>query len=84
MKKTQKLTVVNKETEAVTDDTHVHSSYSEDASVGECGKRTKTTDQPPAKQKSKVLNAKEHKSLLKFLDSDLLNDAILAGVVRMI
>jgi len=39
-------------------------------------------DQPPAKRKSKVLNTKEHKSLLKFLDSNLLNDTILARVVK--
>jgi len=83
--------VLNKQTEgydiiyiiyAATNDTCVHSSCSEDAAIKECGKRTKTTDQPPAKQKSKVLNTKERKSLLNFLDSDLLNDTNLAGVVK--
>ena len=62
-RKTQKSTVANKYTETASKDTCVHSSRSEDAAVGECGKRTKTTDQPLAKQKSKVLNVKEHKSL---------------------
>ena len=73
--------VVNKDTEtaAATNNTRVHSSCSKDAAVVECGKRTKTTDQPPAKRKYKVLNVKEPKSLLKFLDSDS-NDTILAEV----
>ena len=38
------------------------------------------TEQPSVKPKSKVLNAKECKSLLKFLNSDWLNDTILAVV----
>jgi len=41
MRKTQKSTLLNKETEATTNDKHVHSSCSEDAAVGECGKRNK-------------------------------------------
>ena len=45
------------------------------------GREPKTTDQPPEKRKSKVLNVKEGKLLLKFLDSDL-NDTILAEVVK--
>ena len=45
-RKTKKLTVANKETEAATNDTRVYSSHSEDAAaVGECWKRTKMTDQ---------------------------------------
>ena len=44
-RKTKKSTVANKETEAATNDMRVHSSHSEDIAVGECGKRTKTTDQ---------------------------------------
>ena len=78
MRKTQRLT---EETESATNDTRVHSSRSEDTAVGECEKRTKMTDQPPAKQKTKVLNAKERKLLITFLDSDLLSDTILSGVV---
>ena len=52
--KTQKLIVMNKEKmEAATyNDTCVHSSRIEDEAVGECGKKTKTTDQPSAKRKS--------------------------------
>ena len=66
-KKIQKSTVANKETEAATSDTQcVHNSRSEDAAVGECVKRTKTTDQPSAKRKSKVLNAKNLKSCGRF------------------
>jgi len=42
-RKTQKSTLSNKETEAITNDKRVHSSRSEDAAVRECGKRTKTT-----------------------------------------
>jgi len=42
-RKTQKSTLANKETEAATNDKCVHSSHSEYAAVGECGKRTKTT-----------------------------------------
>ena len=77
-RKTQRSTV---ETESATNDTRVHSSRSEGAAVGECEKRTKTTEQPPAKRKSKVLNAKERKLLIKFLDSDLLIDTILSVVM---
>jgi len=40
-RKIQKLTLANKETEAATNDKCVHSSRSEDAAVGECGKRAK-------------------------------------------
>jgi len=43
MRKIQKSTLANKEMEAATNDKHVHSSRSEDAAVGECGKRTKMT-----------------------------------------
>ena len=42
-RKTQKMTLVNKEMEATTNDKCVHSSRSEYAAVGEYGKRTKTT-----------------------------------------
>jgi len=42
-RKTQKSTLANKETEAATNDKRVHSSRSEYAAVGECGKRIKTT-----------------------------------------
>jgi len=42
-RKTQKSTLANKETEAATNDKCVHSSHGEDAAVGECEKRTKTT-----------------------------------------
>jgi len=42
-RKTQKSMLSNKETEATTNDKHVHSSRSEDAAVGECGKRIKMT-----------------------------------------
>jgi len=42
-RKTQKLTLVNKETEAATNDKRVHSSRSEYTAVRECGKRTKMT-----------------------------------------
>ena len=83
-RKTLKSTISNKDTEATSNDARVHSSRGKDAAVGapECGKRTrKTTDQPPAKRKSKILNVKERKSLVKFLDSDL-NDTILAEVVE--
>jgi len=41
-RKTQKLMLSNKETEATTNDKRVHSSRSEDTAVGECGKRSKT------------------------------------------
>jgi len=43
MRKTQKSTLVNKETKAATNDKRVHSSHSEYAAVRECGKKTKTT-----------------------------------------
>ena len=49
-----------------TSDTRAHSSRSENTAAGESGKRSKTSDQPPAKRKSKLLNAKERKSMLKF------------------
>ena len=83
-RKTLKSTISNKDIEATSNDTRVHSSRGKDTAVGalECGKRmSKMTDQPPVKQKSKILNVKERKSLVKFLDSDL-NDAILAEVVK--
>ena len=48
-RKVQKSTVANKDTETASNDTRVHSSHSEDAAAVECGKRTKTMDQPPAK-----------------------------------
>jgi len=41
MRKTQKSMLANKEMEATTNDKCVHSSRSEDAVVGECGKRIK-------------------------------------------
>ena len=75
----KKLLVAN--TEASTSDTRVHSSHSENATAGESGKRSKMSDQPPAKRKFKLLNAKERKSMLKFLDSDL-HDTVLAEVVK--
>ena len=44
--------------------------HSEGAITGAGGvKRTKASDQPPAKRKLKIMNVKEWKSLLKFLDS---------------
>ena len=43
-------------------------------------KRTKASDQPPAKRKSKIMNVKERKSLLKFLDSG--DDTVLSAVVK--
>ena len=58
-RKTLKSTILNKDTEATSNDARVHSSRGKDTAVGapECGKRTsKTTDQPPAKRKSKILN----------------------------
>ena len=79
-----KSTISNKDTEITTNDACVHSFCDKDAAVEalECGKRTnKTTDQPPAKRKSKISNVKKCKSLVKFLDSDL-NDTILAEVVK--
>jgi len=42
MRQTQKSMLANKETEAATNDKCVHNSHSEDAAVGECGKKTKT------------------------------------------
>ena len=83
-KPTRKTTISCKDTEVTTNDARVHNSRGEDAAVKalECGKRmSKTTDQPPAKRKSKILNVKERKSLIKFLDADL-NDSILAEAVK--
>ena len=58
-----------------------HGCHSEDVITGAgCVKRTKVSDQPPAKRKSKIMNVKEWKSLLKFLDSG--DDTILCAVVK--
>ena len=45
-------------------------------------KRTRASDadKPPAKRKSKFMNVKERKSLLKFLDSG--DDTTLSAVVK--
>ena len=57
----KKNAISNKDTEITINDTCVHSFCGKDAAVEalECGKRTnKTTDQPPAKRKSKISNVK--------------------------
>lgn len=51
-RKTQESMVANKEMKAATNDMHVHSSRSEDATVVEY--RKKITDRPPAKRKSNL------------------------------
>ena len=60
---------------------HKHICHSEGAITGAGGvKLTKASDQPPAKRKSKIMNIKERKSLLKFLDSG--DDTVLSAVVK--
>ena len=44
------------------------------------GREANRGDKPPAKRKSKMINVKEQKSLLKFLDSG--DDTILSAVVK--
>ena len=53
---------------------------SKGATVGECEKGTKTSDEPLPKRKTKVMNVKERKLLINYLDST--NDSILAAAVR--
>jgi len=51
-----------------------------EAAVGECKKGAKPLSQPLTKRKSKVVNAKERKLLIKYLDS--MDDMILANTVK--
>ena len=78
--KTQKSSVVNKDNEATATKAPIHSTRSEDTVAEECGKRTNTSDQPPPKRKTKVMNVKERKLLVEFLDSG--DDTILAEDVK--
>ena len=58
-----------------------HSCHSEDMIMQAGGvKQTKASNQPPAKRRSKIMNVKEQKSLLNFLDSG--DDTILSVVVK--
>ena len=84
VKTAKKRKKVMKETEQATTSESVHSSHSEsrcESTVdGECEKEALPSDKLPPKRKSKVMNAKERKSLVKYLDQT--DDIILAAAVK--
>jgi len=71
---------LTKETEQIATSSTRSEDIASDIAVGECEKEAQPLDKPPPKRKSKVLNTKERKSLIKYLDST--DSVILAAAVK--